>query len=200
MLEWPFFEDRHREFAAFARRAPAGRGRGATSTRAAAAFVRALARDGWLEHASASRSTCARSASRARRSPATTALADFAFAMQGLGSGPISLFGTDEQRARVPAGGRRRREDRGVRAVGARRGLGRGGDDHDRATATALTGTKTWISNGGIADFYTVFARAPEGISAYIVEADGRRDRRAHRRDRAAPAGHARVRRRARRS
>ncbi len=41
-----------------------------------------------------------------------------------------------------------------------------------RADGGRLTGTKTWISNGGIADFYTVFARASEGISAYIVEAE----------------------------
>ena len=50
------------------------------------------------------------------------------------------------------------------------------GSDVAAMTTTAqdgrITGTKTWISNGGIADFYTVFARAPEGITAYVVEAE----------------------------
>ena len=171
MLEWPFFEDRHREFAAWAA-STCPRWPRPSSTRAAARFVRALAPTAGCEHAVAEpldvRTLCL-----ARETLAYhDALADFAFAMQGLGSGPITLFGDDELRARVPAGGRGGREDRGVRAVGARGRLRRGGDDDDRATDERITGTKTWISNGGIADFYTVFARAPEGITAYVVDAE----------------------------
>ncbi|WP_428851163.1 acyl-CoA dehydrogenase family protein [Imbroritus primus] len=106
-------------------------------------------------------------------------LADFAFAMQGLGSGAISLDGSGAQRTtyldRVAAGS----------AIAAFALSEPGaGSDVGGMTCTAepagdgyiLNGEKTWISNGGIADFYVVFARAPgttrsSGISAFIVEA-----------------------------
>ena len=77
-------------------------------------------------------------------------LADFAFAMQGLGSGAISLAGTAEQKAPLPAARRRRRGDRRVRAVRARRRLRRRRDGAARRAPTAtryvLDGEKTWIS------------------------------------------------------
>ena len=107
------------------------------------------------------------------------ALADFAFAMQGLGSGPISLFGNEAQQAAYlnavatgdkiaafslsePEAG----SDVAAMACSARR------EDDE----WVLNGTKTWISNAGIADFYTVFARTDDtggakGISCFIVEA-----------------------------
>ncbi|MEQ9325753.1 MAG: acyl-CoA dehydrogenase family protein [Rhodospirillales bacterium] len=107
-------------------------------------------------------------------------LADFAFAMQGLGGGPVSLYGTDDQRARYlpeiaagkliaafalsePAGG----SDVAAMATTARRD----------GNHFVLDGEKTWISNGGIAGLYIVFARTGEapgakGLSAFIVEAD----------------------------
>ena len=107
------------------------------------------------------------------------ALADFAFAMQGLGSGPVSLFGNTEQQANYltavakgekiaafslsePNAG----SDVAAMACSARRD----GDEW------VLNGTKTWISNAGIADFYTVFARSDDqggarGISCFLVEA-----------------------------
>lgn len=107
------------------------------------------------------------------------ALADFAFAMQGLGSGPVSLFGSDAQQQEFlqevakgkmlsafalsePEAG----SDVAAMATTAK-------DDGD---AWVLNGEKTWISNAGIADFYTVFARTDEapgakGISCFIVEA-----------------------------
>ena len=101
-------------------------------------------------------------------------LADFAFAMQGLGSGPIVLAGSAAQRAnylpRVAAG----------EAIAAFALSEPGaGSDVQAMTTTAkkkgtdwvLDGVKTWISNGGIADFYVTFARTEEGISAFIVEA-----------------------------
>jgi acyl-CoA dehydrogenase len=106
-------------------------------------------------------------------------LADFAFIMQGLGSGPISLAGSEEQKQRYlprvgsgsavaafaltePDAG----SDVGAMAMSARHD----GNDY------VLDGEKTWISNGGIADFYTVFARTGEapgarGISAFVVDA-----------------------------
>jgi acyl-CoA dehydrogenase len=108
------------------------------------------------------------------------ALADFAFAMQGLGSGPISLFGSDAQKARF------------LPAIAAGEQLSAfalsepdAGSDVAAMSCSAtvdgdhyvLNGEKTWISNGGIADFYTVFARTGEapgarGISCFIVQAD----------------------------
>ena len=137
MLEWPFFDDAPPRVRGVGAPRTCRTGRGRTSTRAAAALVRALARDGWLEHAVGEpldvRTLCLARETLAHHD----ALADFAFAMQGLGSGPISLFGSEEQRERVPARGRGGREDRGVRALRARRGLGRGGDDHHRRPAGA---------------------------------------------------------------
>ncbi|WP_116366079.1 acyl-CoA dehydrogenase family protein [Parahaliea mediterranea] len=108
------------------------------------------------------------------------ALADFAFAMQGLGSGPISLFGSSAQKERfLPdiAAGRKlsafalSEPDAGSDVAAMACTATRDGDDY------ILNGEKTWISNGGIADFYTVFARTGEapgakGISCFIVEAD----------------------------
>ncbi len=106
-------------------------------------------------------------------------LADFAFAMQGLGSGAITLYGTEEQKRaylpRVAAGTAiaafaLSEPDAGsdVAALGC--AARRDGDGY------VLDGEKTWISNGGIADFYVVFARTGEapgsrGISAFIVDA-----------------------------
>jgi acyl-CoA dehydrogenase len=106
-------------------------------------------------------------------------LADFAFAMQGLGSGAITLAGTARQQADylAPVG-------RGEKiAAFALSEPGAGSDvaalaTHAEPTADGwrLNGEKTWISNGGIADFYCVFAKTePEagarGITAFIVDA-----------------------------
>jgi acyl-CoA dehydrogenase len=108
------------------------------------------------------------------------ALADFAFAMQGLGSGPISLFGNQEQQERFlrpVASGQKlaafalSEQEAGSDVAAMRMTAQRDGDHY------LLNGGKTWISNSGIADFYTVFARTGEapgskGISCFIVEAD----------------------------
>jgi len=122
------------------------------------------------------RSLCISRETLSRRS----GLADFAFAMQGLGTGPITLFGTDEQKAKyLPAVATGEKiaafalsepdagSDPGEMATEAR-------DDGD---SYVVNGTKTWISNGGIADQYVLFARTgeapgPRGISAFIVEPD----------------------------
>lgn len=106
-------------------------------------------------------------------------LADFAFAMQGLGTGAISLFGTPEQQKWLD-------KTRAGKALSAfALSEPRSGSDVANMEMTAtrdgdeyvLSGEKTWISNGGIADVYCVFARTGEapgarGISAFIVPAD----------------------------
>jgi acyl-CoA dehydrogenase len=167
-VAWPFFDDVHREFAEWAGANVPEVAEQALDERCRA-LVRALAGAGWLEHAVGEldvRTLCL-----ARETLAYhDALADFAFAMQGLGSGAISLFGSDEQRERyLPA------VARGERIAAFALSEPDAGSDVAAMTATAadgrVSGTKTWISNGGIADFYTVFARAPEGITAYLVDA-----------------------------
>jgi len=107
------------------------------------------------------------------------ALADFAFAMQGLGSGPVSLFGNEAQQAdylNAVANGDKiaafsLSEPEAGSDVAAMSCSARADGDE-----WVLNGTKTWISNAGIADFYTVFARTDDtggakGISCFIVEA-----------------------------
>ena len=108
-------------------------------------------------------------------------LADFAFAMQGLGTGSISLYGSDELKARYlpPV-----RDGRAIAAFALSEP--EAGSDvaalattvkPDGASHVRIDGRKTWISNGGIADHYVVFARSGEapgarGLSAFVVDAD----------------------------
>ncbi|MAU41187.1 MAG: acyl-CoA dehydrogenase [Kordiimonas sp.] len=107
--------------------------------------------------------------------------ADLAFAMQALGSAPITLFGSDKQKdLYLQAIGQGKRiaafalsEPGAGSDVGALTTFYRREDDH-----FVLNGRKTWISNGGIADVYIIFAReegsrGTAGLSAFIVEADG---------------------------
>lgn len=107
-------------------------------------------------------------------------LLDFAFALQGLGCGPVTLFGDNDQRERYLTG-----VCRGDLVAGfALSEKGAGSDvaaleTHARKgnAGYVLNGAKTWISNGGVADFYTVFARtegqpgSAAGISAFVVDA-----------------------------
>ena len=190
-LDWPFFEPRHRELAealeAWAVR-HLSEVHGQDVDAECRALVRALGQAGWLRHAVAgtahggvaeaidTRSICLIRETLARHQ----GLADFAFAMQGLGSGAISLAGTDAQRAhylpRVASGE--------AMAAFALSEPDAGSDVASMACSAradgadfVLEGEKTWISNGGIADFYVVFARSGEapgarGISAFIVDAD----------------------------
>ena len=108
-------------------------------------------------------------------------LADFAFAMQGLGSVPVTLFGTEAQKRRIlPA------VAAGTLIAAFALSEPDAGSDVAAITTTAvreregwrLDGVKTWISNGGLADYYVVFARtsdredkASKGLSAFIVDA-----------------------------
>lgn len=106
-------------------------------------------------------------------------LADFAFAMQGLGSGPISLFGSEQMQAQyLPA------VAQGKAIAAFALSEPDAGSDVAAMTTRAtregnhyrLNGVKTWISNAGIADFYTVFAQTDNddasGVSAFVVDAN----------------------------
>ncbi len=180
-LEWPFFEERHRRLAgelqAFAVPEEA-----ASVDATCRALVRSLGEAGLLKHCCVPEeggSFDVRSLALSRDILARRdALADFAFAMQGLGTGPISLFGSASQRkAYLPPVMQGKRiaafalsepqagSDVGAIATRARREGGH----------WLLDGTKTWISNGGIADHYVVFAKAEEGLSAFIVDAENLR-------------------------
>jgi len=107
-------------------------------------------------------------------------LADFAFAMQGLGSGAITLAGTPEQQRKY-LGAVARGEKIAAFALSEAEAGSDAGAMRTRADATAqgfkLNGSKTWISNGGMADFYCVFAKTDpdagtRGVTAFIVDAD----------------------------
>ena len=185
-LSWPFFEPKHRELADDLQRwcAENLEGRFAEDLDSECrTLVRELGAAGFLKLsvADAKRRPDVRSLAIARETLAFhSALADFAFAMQGLGSGAISLFGTVEQkRAWLPkvASGQ-------AIAAFAMTEPTSGSDAANMATSAmrdgnewVLVGEKTYISNGGIADFYVTFARTGEGegargLSAFIVPAD----------------------------
>ncbi|HEX9931816.1 MAG TPA: acyl-CoA dehydrogenase family protein [Allosphingosinicella sp.] len=183
-LEWPFFEERHRALADelecwcaanLADEEPDD------LDAACRTLVRELGASGWLLHCVPDeagrldvRSLCLIRETLARHS----GLADFAFAMQGLGSGTIALFGSEAQKAAIlPAVARGEKiaafaltepaSGSDVAAIETRAEEQDGG--------FVVNGAKSYISNGGIADFYVLFARTGEapgakGISAFLVE------------------------------
>ncbi|MCG6856509.1 MAG: acyl-CoA dehydrogenase family protein [Salaquimonas sp.] len=187
-LDWPFFERRHRELAdaldAWAARELKAIDHCDTDA-ACRSLVAALGRDGWLSHSAVDpddprsvldvRSLCLIRETLARHD----GLADFAFAMQGLGTGAISLFGTETQKRDWLT------QTRAGKAISAfaltEPKSGSDVADIDLSATRdggdyVLNGEKTWISNGGIADIYTVFARTGEapgarGLSAFLVPA-----------------------------
>jgi acyl-CoA dehydrogenase len=185
-LAWPFFEERHRELA---REIERWCSENLTDRFAddldseCRALVRQLGAAGFLKLCVASGATRpdVRSLAIARETLAYhSALADFAFAMQGLGSGAISLFGTVEQKRQwLPAVA----SGEAIAAF-AMTEPECGSDAANIATSAmrdgnewVLVGEKTYISNGGIADFYVTFARTGEGegargLSAFIVPAE----------------------------
>lgn len=191
-LDLPFFDAPHRALvaaaAAFVETERPAASQGPTDVDATCrAFVRALGDAGFLRYCVTaadggalptleSRSLCLLREQFAFHD----ALLDFAFAMQGLGSGAITLAGTEAQRRRFLPGvvsGR-------VIAAFALSEADAGSDAAAVSTTAVpdgpdfvLDGSKTWISNGGIADFYTVFARTGEapgarGITAFLVPAE----------------------------
>jgi acyl-CoA dehydrogenase len=188
-LDWPFFEPYHRDLAVRV-------DEWASELLTAAddedtdctcrALVGALGGAGWLKLTAVApdkedavldvRSLCIMRETLARH----CGLADFAFAMQGLGTGAISLFGTEAQKDEWLA---RTRAGKAIAAFALTEP--KSGSDVANIELAArrdgdtyvLDGEKTWISNGGIADVYTVFARTGEapgakGLSAFIVPAD----------------------------
>ncbi|HEX6901028.1 MAG TPA: acyl-CoA dehydrogenase family protein [Thermoanaerobaculia bacterium] len=189
-LSWPFFEDAHRvlarDFDDWCRReiVPLEGREDEDLDGACREIVRRLGSGGWLRHAVSEegasgrldvRSLCLIRETLGRHS----GIADFAFALQGLGSGPLSLFGSEEQRRtwlpRVAAGEAipafalsesEAGSDVGAMTTAARR-------DGD---GWVIDGGKTWISNAGLADFYIVFCRLPEqgekAFGAFLVTAD----------------------------
>ncbi|NSX56278.1 acyl-CoA dehydrogenase family protein [Parasulfitobacter algicola] len=186
-LDWPFFENRHRDLAdALDAWASAKINVDHSDTDAACKSLVAMLGDGgWLTHSAVDpetpttldvRSLCLIRETLARHD----GLADFAFAMQGLGTGAISLFGKPEQQTEwLP----RTRAGHAISAFALTESQSGSDVANSTMTATAdgnsyvLNGEKTWISNGGIADVYTVFARtgdAPgaKGLSAFIVPSD----------------------------
>ncbi len=187
-LDWPFFEERHRALAATMEnwaKDHLGDLDHSDVDGACRSLVSMLGRDKCLLHTAIDpgdpasaldvRSLCIIRETLARHD----GLADFAFAMQGLGTGAISLFGTDAQkRAWLP----RTRAGQAISAFALSEP--KSGSDVANLELSAvrdgndyvLNGEKTWISNGGIADIYTVFARSTEapgarGISAFLVPA-----------------------------
>ena len=185
-LEWPFFDERHRALRAKLRPWVRDHLAGIDDSdhrNACRVLVERLAAGGFLDYSVPKpgdsldvRSLCVIRETLAHHH----GLADFAFALQGLGSAPITLAGSDELKERYLPSTREGRfiaafalsepeagSDVGAIATTAKRD----GDDF------VLDGTKTWISNGGLASYYVVFARsetAPgtKGLSAFVVDAD----------------------------
>ena len=185
-LSWPFFGERHRELAAKLERwceATIHDAEASDPDAACRALVAEMGKAGFLKLCVSdgkSRPDVRRLAICRETFARWHGLVDFAFAMQGLGSGAISLFGTVEQKRewlpRVAAGE--------AIAAFAMTEPECGSDAANMATSAmrdgnewVLVGEKTYISNGGIADFYVTFARTGEGegakgLSAFIVPAD----------------------------
>ena len=183
-LDWPFFEPRHRDLAlALEAWCTANLPVDHSDVDAACrGLVALLGAGGWLRHTGAAegetldlRSLCLIRETLARHD----GLADFAFAMQGLGMGAVSLFGTPSQRGWLD----RTRTGRAIAGF-ALTEPGSGSDVAATATTAdavqggwVLNGEKTYISNGGIADIYVIFARTGEapgarGISAFLLPAE----------------------------
>jgi acyl-CoA dehydrogenase len=192
-LDWPFFDPHHAALAQTLdtwcwQHLQAAHGQDVDAE--CRALVRGLGAGGWLKHAVAgsawgaaadvidTRALCLIRETLARHN----GLADFVFAMQGLGSGAISLVGTAAQQAAYLPG-----VARGELIAAFALSEPEAGSDVAAMSCSAtvagdwaeLNGEKTWISNGGIADFYVVFARSAKappgrgsaGISAFIVDA-----------------------------
>ncbi|NIZ12583.1 acyl-CoA dehydrogenase family protein [Phaeobacter sp. HF9A] len=183
-LDWPFFAPEHRELAITLddwAAANLGTVDHRDTDAACRQLVTMLGEAGFAAHSGAMdgrldvRSLCLIRETLARHD----GLADFAFAMQGLGTGAISLFGSEAQKSEwLPL-------TRAGKAISAF-ALTEPGSGSDVASNTmtavrdgddyVLNGEKTWISNGGIADVYTLFARTGEapgakGMSAFILPA-----------------------------
>jgi acyl-CoA dehydrogenase len=195
-LDWPFLEPRHKTLALELEQWAGRVLSQETHPHAVSAvddacrkLVRQLGEGGWLKYAIGgtaygasadtidARAVCLIRETLARHS----GLADFAFAMQGLGSGAISNFGTHEQKQQyLPS------VAKGSAIAAFAISEPDAGSDVAALECAAkedgrsylINGEKTWISNGGIADFYIAFVRTGEpgarGISAFVVDANTR--------------------------
>lgn len=188
MLDLPFFDEEHRAYAAGIERwlgDPVVAHEDDDEYAAVRAWVRVLGEGRWLRacvpdaYGGLRANLDVRTLCLARERLAyQSGLADFAFAMQGLGAGPITLFGSAEMKRRylesVAAGTSiaafalsEREAGSDVAALTTR--ARRDGNEY------VIDGEKTWISNAGIADFYIVFARTGDagskGLSAFAVDA-----------------------------
>jgi acyl-CoA dehydrogenase len=175
-LQWPFLEEKHRKLAAEAEawaKQNLAHAHGVDADAICKRLVQDLGCAGFLNLVAAEK-VDVRSVAVLREVFAYHAgLADFAFVMQGLGSGPIALAGTEEQKQWL------KKAASGDAIAAFALSEPDAGSDVQAITTKArkqgsgwvLDGVKTWISNGGIADFYVVFARAEEGISAFVVDA-----------------------------
>ena len=187
-LDWPFFDEHHRDLsrrleAWCIEHLPVSHANLDATCRQ---LTLKMGEAGWLEYTAASpepggsqdfdvRSLCLIREILSRHD----GLADFVFAMQGLGTGALSLYGSDEQRqwlAKTRSG-----EALAAFALSEQKSGSDVANIATSATKTAegyvINGEKTWISNGGIADIYVVFARTGEapgakGLSAFLVSAD----------------------------
>ncbi|MBA3949712.1 MAG: acyl-CoA dehydrogenase family protein [Acidobacteria bacterium] len=188
-LDWPFLDDAHRvlarEIGAW-RDASLSETHSADPREACRAYAAQLAKGGWLRYAvpkaygGAAERIDVRSICLIRETLGyASGLAEFAFAMQGLGSGPISFFGSDALKQRYLP----RVADGSAIAAFAISEEGAGSDLGAMATTArreggeiVIDGEKAWISNAGIAGFYVVFCRWPEGgdrsFIALVVDAD----------------------------
>ena len=183
-LDWPFFEPHHKDLATqlddwCVQNLPADH---RDVDAACRSLVARLGADGWLRHSGAGRGEAldVRTLCLIRETLARhDGLADFSFAMQGLGMGAVSLFGTDAQREWLE----RTRAGQAISAFALTEPASGSDVANIATTATRdgngyrLNGEKTYISNGGIADIYVVFARTGEapgakGLSAFLLPAD----------------------------
>lgn len=180
-LAWPFFDHSHRELRAALQRDVGELGAiddDADERETCRHLVETLGRGGWLRYAVHElevRALCLIRESLAYHH----GLADFAFAMQGLGSAPITLFGSDALKSKYlpPTAA-------GDAIAAFALSEPDAGSDVSAIATTAelkddeyvLNGTKMWISNGGLADYYVVFASAQEpgveGLNAIVVDQD----------------------------
>lgn len=182
-LALPFFDDQHREHAAklckwVSEQSITAEGEASrTHDDTTISWVRALGEAGWLKNAVAQQNEGVYQAPDLRTLCLTreimafeSGLADFSFAMQGLGAGPVSLFGSDALRnkylpdvsngLRIPAfaiSEKQAGSDVGAMSTVARR-------DPDNEGYLVINGEKSWISNAGIADFYSVFCRFEDSV------------------------------------
>jgi len=189
-LDWPFFDDGHRALADGLEAwcvANLSHHHGQDIDAECRDLVRKLGGAGWLRYCVPAAyggvhdQLDVRSLALIRETLARhSGLADFAFAMQGLGSGTITLLGTDAQKAAYLAA-----VGRGEKIAAFALTEPASGSDVASMETTAdragdgyvVNGAKTYISNGGIADYYVLFARTGEapgarGVSAFIVDAD----------------------------